>query len=172
MSEDSSSGLQRYGKFIISAVKDDPIAYGAFKDIFGSEESFLMKTNSDNLSSLTFGLMQFLLEVLGRPARYSAEACLQSIGRQSNMSPCSSIGTRSPEETYTRIYNETQNITDSINAHREKIQKIYQNVKQTVEISRNYSSSPSLSRPHSSSSASHYDYEKPMTYLPLFQKDN
>ncbi|OMJ92474.1 hypothetical protein SteCoe_4819 [Stentor coeruleus] len=172
MSDDSINNLQRYEKFIISAIKDDPIAFNTFKDIFGSEESFLMKINSDNLSPLAFGLMQFVLEILGRPARYSAEACLQNISRQSNMSPCSPIGIKSSEETYSQIYNETQNITNSINEHRKKIQKIYQNVKQTVEISRNYSSSPTLSRPHSSASTSNYNYEKPESYLTLFQKDN
>lgn len=150
MSEDGNIGLQRYGKFVLTAVKDDPIAFGAFKDIFGSEENFLMKINSENLSSLSLGMMQFILEVLGRPARYSAG--VSGISSQNTMSPGSPFISKSPNNAYSRLYAETQNISESIIAHKQKIQKITENVKETVNVSRNMSATPTVSRPHSSAS--------------------
>ncbi|OMJ66206.1 hypothetical protein SteCoe_37038 [Stentor coeruleus] len=165
MSEDGNIDLQRYGKFILTAVKDDPIAFGAFKDIFGSEEGFLMKINSENLSSLSLGMMQFVLEVLGRPARYSAGG----ISNQNTISPRSPFMNKPSNDAYSRIYAETQNISESIMAHKQKIQRIADNVKETVNISRNMSATPTISRPHSSASASN-EYRGDANSLRLFLK--
>lgn len=128
--------------------------------------------NSENLSAASLGLMQFTLEILGKPRKFSPGVVERSQGTKSqNSSPDSYLQSRSPEDVYSKIYAETSDVSQFANSHRLKIQKIYEGVKETVNFSNYSPSSPFLSRPHSSASYNYCDSQKEMNCLTLFPRN-
>lgn len=160
--------MQRYSKFIISAVKDNSKAQSEFNKIFVSEEAFILKSNLDteNLTFIALGLMKFILEILGK---YNLEAVKNLYNKNDqNLSQNCNGKVNLNEQAYMTIYKETQHISDKISEQKKRLEKVYENVKETVKITR--SVSPVFSRPQSSASSAYYEHQKEINLLPLFPK--
>ncbi|OMJ81276.1 hypothetical protein SteCoe_18268 [Stentor coeruleus] len=164
---DNNNELQRYSKFMLSSIKDNSKVQSEFNNIFISEEAFILKMNqnTENLSFIALGLMKFVLGILEK-YNIGAITDLYNKNYQNLSQNCDKINLK--EEAYMKIYKETQHITDTISEQKKKLERIYENVKETVKITR--SVSPVFSRPQSSASSAYYEHQKEANFLPLFPK--
>ena len=146
------TSITRYSRYLISKISENSTWNHIFKDIFGSEEKYFSKLKSDKLDSTVLGLLQFNLEILGKSTQVSS--CSTTISQNSGHTSPTNSGkppagfyNSAANDEFSKIYNEAQALKERLSQQKLKIEKTYENVIDTVGISKKISSTPSLSRP-------------------------
>ena len=156
----SNSALFRYGKFFVAKIKENLSWSNSFKDIFANEEKFMMKMNTNKFSDIALGLLQFIMEILGKPLiidegiASKGSLLLSKSAKLSmmNLNPDKIKISSTADDDYSKIYSETQNLVQTISMQKQKIENMYETVKSTVGITKSISSTPNFSRPGSQNS--------------------
>lgn len=141
-------------------IKEQQSWLSAFKETFDTENEFLNKIQNENLLDVVTGLFQLILEILPTLKSYSPSLS-PSINHKDDLT--SNFNTilkiqenkdpriKDSDEDYNKIYQDTRNLQEFISKQKQKIERVYGSIKDSVKITRNISSSPRLSRPDSSS---------------------
>ena len=67
------NALARYGKYFLSAVKENQESLAAFQGVFKDEEQFSAAVRLEDLNSLAVGLLQFSLELMARSPKEQSQ---------------------------------------------------------------------------------------------------
>ena len=159
------ASLIRYSKYLISKISEKSSWTNTFRDIFESEEKFFTKLKNDKLDSALLGLLQFILEILGKTTQLSS--CSTTISQCSGYASPTNFGkypsafsNGTANDEFSKIFSEAHALKERLSQQKQKIEKTYENVIDNVGIYKKISSTPSLSRPASSFSSRIYSSDE------------
>jgi hypothetical protein len=139
----------------MSAVKENQEIFNIFQNVFTNEDHFMAKASCEDLAGFTVGLLQFSLDTLNKIQQEKAGMT----GTVRNFS-VKFAGKEVNDEALKRIFIQSQNLTQNIVNQKQRIEQAYENVKETIDSGR-ISSTPTASRPQSSTSLSRKAAETP-----------
>lgn len=130
----------RYAKFFLSKVLESPSTANVFKDIFGNKDQFLTRLRNVNQENMVLDLLQFAVEILGKPSTLSncsSPSNQFSLSPRDFGKPPANFLLSGPDENFSKIYSDSQNLAEKLQIQRKKIEKTYENMKEAVVGSKN-----------------------------------
>ena len=124
--DEDSEKILKYAQYFVARVKRNKNYMSSFLDIFESEEKLLYQIRAEKLKKTVQDLLLFLLQNLEEKS-------------ESSLNFRSLSGTRDPaqenEKDFFKIHRKSETLAQNISEQKMKIQKIYENLKFSVDRS-------------------------------------
>jgi hypothetical protein len=131
-----SNKILKYGQLFTAKIKKSFLWMRSFEDIFGSEDELIADIQAENWKKTLRSLFQFTIENLSEIK--DGNSTPSPIKGNTNI-PEIVISNESgtvKNEDLVKIYTKSDSLAQNISMHKNKIQKIYESLKESVDISR------------------------------------